>query len=282
MPWRRALEGRVARAADAIIAVSSETHEQVRRRHPAIEMTPCAAIPLGGEATDFDGLWSRARANPYFDPADGHVHVCCVGTLAPLGLETLRAVLDAVGLLRDRRPDTYRCLRLHFFGTSSQTAGTTPPRVLPIARELAVADRVTEVASRVDYLDALTIQTQAGVLLAMGSSEPHYTASRLYPALLARRPLLAVYHEESSGVEFLRRVARPPTVRLVTYGDVERAGHCVEAIYTELSALIDRPVYDPLAVDMCAVDDLSARAMAGKLAGVLDRRARSAMSRPSG
>ena len=57
----------------------------------------------------------------------------------------------------------------------------------------------------------------------LGSSEAHYTASKLYPALLAGKPILAIQHSESSVVEILRRTARPPMARLITYTDTERA-----------------------------------------------------------
>ena len=59
---------------------------------------------------------------------------------------------------------------------------------------------VTETPDRLDYLDALAVLTHASGILLLGSSEPHYTASKLYPALLARRPVLAVFHEKSSVV----------------------------------------------------------------------------------
>ena len=49
--------------------------------------------------------------------------------------------------------------------------------------------------TRLDYLDALSVLTHASGILLLGSSERHYTASKLYPALLARRPLLALFHE---------------------------------------------------------------------------------------
>ncbi len=281
------LEPRAVRAADAIVAVSGETYEEVRRRHPAIERTPFAAIPVGGEPADFDRLRCRPRPNPFFDPADGRVHLCSVGTLLPLGRETLRAVLGAVALLRTRRPDVYDRLSLHFIGTSNQSpspmtsragrrramAGNLPARALPLARELRVADRVSEIAPRVEYLDALSAQVQAGGILMMGSSERHYTASKLYPALLARRPILAVFHRESSVVEILGRTARRPAARVVTYDDAIRAESRVEAIYEELSALVRNPTYDPHAVDHDALADYSARSLAGRLARVLDQAA---------
>ena len=78
-----------------------------------------------------------------FDPADGNVHLCYVGTLLPAGIETLRLLLR--GFERARRDDPAAArLRLHFFGTSNQTAPDARPRVLPVARELGVSDRVRQ------------------------------------------------------------------------------------------------------------------------------------------
>lgn len=265
------LEPRVVRAADALTAVSRQTLEDILVRNPKLRPTPHEEIPLGGEAADFQYLRAHPRCNTYFDPADGRVHLGYVGTLLPLGMETLAAVFKAVRLLRIRRPDLYACLRVHFVGTSNQTSPEAPQRVLPVARELGIHDCVREVALRIDYLDALTVQTQATALLMMGSSERHYTASKLYPGLLARRPILAVYHEASSVVDILRRTARAPSARLVTYGDRDRADSRVEAIYHELAALVEHPVYDPADVIPTALDVYSASALARKLAEVFER-----------
>jgi hypothetical protein len=131
-------------------------------------------------------------------------------------------------------------------------------------------DCVTEVPSRLDYVEALTVLTQATAILMMGSSESHYTASKLYPALLARRPILAIYHHSSSVVEVMRRAGRAPSLRLVTYDDLGRAESRVETIYSQLSALLDYPRYDPSVVFMDAVREFSARHLAGKMARVLD------------
>ncbi len=267
----RLLEPLALRAADAITAVSRGTYETVQARYPWTRGIPYAEIPVGGEPADFDSLRDRFRPNPYFDPKDGQAHVCYVGTLLPTGFETLRALLTAAARLRDRQPTLYGRLRLHFFGTSNQTAPHAPCRVLPVARELGVDDVVSEVAPRLDYLDGLTVQTQASAILMMGSSEPHYTASKLYPGLLAERPILAVYHEASTVVEVLRRAARPPTARLVTYGDIERAASRVEAIYDALAATIEHPVFDPADVSREVVRQYSAAFLAGRLAAVFDR-----------
>lgn len=265
-----ALEPVAARSADAITAVSAGTYEMIKARIPATRGKPSAAIPYGGEASDFIYLRSSPRPNPYFDPGDGASHICYVGTLLPLGFETLRAVLKALAELRDSRSDIYDRIRLHFFGTSNQTVGDPAQRVTPVAREIGVENVVTEHPLRVGYLDALTIQTQASAILLMGSSEPHYTASKLYPALLAGRPLIAVYHRQSSVAEIMAQVTHPPRAQLVTYSGDDPAethsGEIAEALLKATSA----PATDTIEWEPVELEKFSARSLAGELARVLD------------
>ncbi len=265
------LEPRAVRSVDAITAVSAGTYEEILDRNPAIKGIPCAAIPLGGEHADFEHLRQRPRTNTFFDPNDGNFHLCYVGTLLPLGYETLRAVLKAVRSLKEGQPELYARFRLHFFGTSNQTKEDAPQRVMPIVREIGVEECVTEVAPRIDYLDAITVQTQASAILMMGSTEHHYTASKLYPGLLAQRPLLSVYHEASSVVEITRRSACPPTARVVTYNDHQRAESRVGQIAGELATLMDAPGYNSNDVNFQELQQYSAESLAGRLAEVFDR-----------
>ncbi|MDX1996481.1 MAG: glycosyltransferase [Thermoanaerobaculia bacterium] len=273
------LEPRVLRSADGLTAVSAATLDEALARSPGLLRPPTLELPIGGESADFAVLAERPRPNPWFDPNDGCLHLVYAGTLLPLGFETLRALLRAVAELRDRDPELAARLRLHFFGTSNQTTTNAAPRVLPLATELGVVDWVTEHPPRLDYLDALTVQTQATALLLLGSSERHYTASKLYPALLARRPVLALYHEASTVVATLRRAARPPSVRLVTYDDETRAGDRVAAITAELAALAAAPRYDPATVDLSVLEEFSALRLAGRLGAFLDEIVRRGLSR---
>jgi glycosyltransferase involved in cell wall biosynthesis len=264
------LEPKAVRAADAITAVSAATYEQIRERNPGLSCRIFAEIPLGGESRDFEALRRSPRVNRFFDPNDGDFHLCYVGTLLPTGFETLRAVLKGVRRLKETDPASYARLRLHFFGTSNQTAPNAPQRVLPEAAAIGVADRVQEIAPRIDYLDALTVQLQASAILLMGSSERHYTASKLYPALLAERPLLAAYHADSTVTAILRQAVQPPVARVVAYDDVDRAESKVEELSNHLRAMIVSAVYDSKAVGVSVLEEYSARSLAGKLARVFN------------
>jgi len=105
----------------------------------------------------------------------------------------------------------------------------------------------------------------------MGSRELHYTPSKVFPAMLSGRPLLALYHAGSTATDLLRRFGGPPAVRLVTYDNDRPVAGRVDEIATHLCDLVRRPQYDETAVDRRVLDAVSARSLAARLAGVLDR-----------
>jgi hypothetical protein len=264
------LEPHAVRTASAITAVSPGTYEPILERNPGISPVT-AAIPIGTDPGDFAERRVAMDADVALDPDPALVNVCCTGAILPLGYETLRAFLTALADLRRARPELAGRLRVHFVGTSNQMVATTECRVLPIAQQLGVADLVRETPTRIPYSQAVALQQRAGALLALGSSEPHYTGSKIFPLLLARRPLLAVYHERSTVTTIVREVARPPSVRLVTYDDAGRAATSVAAIARHLGEICEHPVWRESDVDMAGLREYFAESLAGRLAGVLDQ-----------
>ena len=263
------LEPRAVRAADAITAVSSLTYENVAARIPHASRIPSAVIPLGGEPRDFEYLRAHPRTNRYFDRADGCFHLCYTGALLPLGIETLRAFLNALRSVRETRPEAYSRLRVHFFGTSNQTVGAIGARVVPHADEIGVSDIVSEHPARIDYLDALTVQMDASAIVLLGSSERHYTASKLYPALLAGPPVFALYHEASSVTSVINELARSD-VQLVTYDDSHPVSERIDAIAGRLLDLVEKPREASGPVVSDRLEDWAAPTLAARLAGVFD------------
>jgi hypothetical protein len=130
---------------------------------------------------------------------------------------------------------------------------------------MGLGDIVTEHPARVPYLDALNLLVSADGILALGSTESHYTASKIFPSIFARRPLLAIYHEASSVCDVVRRSHGGA---LVTYSDTERAGSRVEAIAAALRGMRE---YDTTAVQWDVFEAYTARHMTERLAAVFDR-----------
>jgi hypothetical protein len=193
------LEPRALAHADHVTGVSLGTCEEIRRRHPQIPPENFSVFPIGAEPADFNYLRQHPRPWPApLGPRNQQVHLTQVGTLLPRARGTLRALLAAVAELRTRQPGLAQRLHVNFVGTSNQPDGFRDFKVIPVAREMGVAESVTEIPQRLPYLEALNVLIQSDGLIALGSDEPHYTASRIFPMLLARRPLLALYHAASS------------------------------------------------------------------------------------
>lgn len=264
-----ALEPRAVRHASHIVAVSDGTNDGVRERYPGMALPPSmfTGIPYGFEASDFDSLRANPRPNPYWRRDDGLLHFVYVGAMLPKGFGTLRAILQAVRSLRDTAPELYARLRLHFFGTTYDPR-PTEGLVVPVAREMGVAHLVDEHPARIPYLDALNVLCSADGILGMGSTERHYTASKIFPCILARRPLLAVYHEASSVCDIVRAANAG---ELVTYSDEAPAETRSGAIAEALQRLVAPGGYDPARVRWDHFEAFSARNMTRQLAGAFDR-----------
>ena len=258
-------------AADGVTAVSHATYEQALARTPAAKPRATAELPIGWDRRDLQFVASTPRrfGADRAGGGDGLVHLSYVGTLLPTGFDTLRALFAAVAAERTRNADVAR-LRLHFFGTSNLRSADAPMRVMPIATELGLADIVSEHAPRLDYFDALGVLRDSSAVLLLGSHERHYTPSKVFPALVAERPVLALMHEASNASDLLGRIGRPPTVRLVTYGDAGVAAR-VKDIGVEVAALAANPRFVADAINPDVLEPTSACALAGRLADLLNR-----------
>lgn len=201
-----ALEPVAIRRAAGLVSVSQAYIDVLRQRYPqAIAPRPerSLVLPFGGPAADFDVLDRLAPANPFFDPHDGLTHVVYVGRGGHDMARAARAIFGALADGLREQPQVFEPVRLHFIGTSYAAEGQGRSTLRPLAEPLGVADRVAEHTARVPYFQALHLLRQAHLTLVPGSDDPAYTASKLYPYILARRPLVAVFHKASSVVNVL-------------------------------------------------------------------------------
>jgi len=194
------LEPRALRYADFVTSVSDVQNEQMRLRYPWLDASRMAAIPIGGDAEDFAALRDEQR-NKAATP--GLVELSYVGTVLPRSGPLFTSLLRAYARLRSANPILASKIRLNFVGTSNQPNDNATLRILPLAETLGVADAVNEIPNRVPYLEALGWLARSNGLLLVGSDEPHYTASKIYPALMSGRPFLSIFHRVSSAHEIL-------------------------------------------------------------------------------
>lgn len=198
------LEPYVLRRAAHIVTVSPAYPKALAARYAWFDPQDATVLPFGAAESDFELLRRDPVPNTVFDPDDGFEHWVYVGAAGPIMELSLRALFTALAAYRQREPEAAARLRLHFVGTAYAPAGTARPSVAPIARALGVGDLVAEQTDRVPYFEALQCLLDADALLMPGSDNPGYTASKLYPYILAKKPLLALFHEDSSVIGVLR------------------------------------------------------------------------------
>lgn len=261
----RTLESFATRRVAHIIGVSKGTTDTVRARYPWLRESDATEIPYGGETRDWDYIRQHRRVNRIFDPHDGLQHVCSVGAYTEAMRRVLTTLFAAIRYGRTTDAEIFARLRLHFVGTNY---GSGNPRVSTIADEQGVSDIVEEHPSRVPYLDALQLLSDAHALLVIGSTEPHYTPSKIFPYILSCKPLLTLFHQDSSVISILQETGAG---KIVTFSSREPLEEKTQEIAFRLRELILFPLgyHPPTRWD--AFEAYTTRAMAGRLAQALDQ-----------
>lgn len=225
-----------------------------------------AFMPMGHAPEDYELVRSLHRPPFLFDLGDGHFNMVYAGALLPAGVVVLDALLHGLRALRERAPGVGRRLRLHFVGTGTSPDDPEGHQVLPRAQNIGVADMVREHPHRIGYVDTLNHLEHSNAVLVIGSTERHYTPSKVFQAMLSRRPVFALLHEESTAVDIVRSAAAGTVLTLR-----EQAMPKPEDVAAQLEALCQGAARPPAPIDPVAFAPYSARQSTRLLAEALDR-----------
>jgi glycosyltransferase involved in cell wall biosynthesis len=258
------LEPAAARAADAFTAVSSETLDTLRERGLMRPHTPVEILPIGADPADHAVAARFGRSQIQRSPDE--LVLAYLGTLTERMLPATEAVFRAAAQLQTRQPK--RRVSLHFIGTSAQAAGRDVHGLVALARACGVGANFRLEPRRVDYLDALSSMQSADVLLLLGSTDSHYTASKIFPCWLSGRPVFGLFHEASTVTSLAHELGG---VGLVTYRDGEDPRERVAAVATMLEGIGERGLGGLPTRQEGALEPYSARGLARRFAGLFDR-----------
>ena len=226
----KVLEPLAVRAASHIICVSPAYPGMIRRRYPDVEASRFSVLPFGAAESDFDVVNRSGVRQSVFSPGDGYRHWAYIGRGGPDMAFALRSLFGALRRARDTAPESVSNLRLHFVGTSYAPGAEARKSVEPIANEYQVGDLVIEQTGRIPYFEALQCLSDADALIVPGSDDAGYTASKIYPYILAKKPLLAIIHEKSSVVRVLS-VTQAGTA--VTFNEADTSENISQLIFEQ-------------------------------------------------
>lgn len=235
-------------------------------RNPAVaETAVIACMPMGIAPEDYALVRQLDRAPFLFRPGDGGFHMIYAGALLPAGIAVLDRFLAGLVELKTRSPDLAARLKVHFVGTGRSPDDPNGHQVLARAQQMGVGDIIDEHPQRIGYVDALNHLTRSDGVLVLGSTEAHYTPSKVFQAMLSRRPVFAMLHKDSSAVGMIRSM-RAGSVVTLTETALPDAGE----VAGSLQAFMADTRHDADAVDRAAFDAYSARGSTRALAAALD------------
>lgn len=249
-----------------LIGVSQATTHAVQQRYAWLTDLGATEIPYGAAEADFHYLRQHPRRNEFFTTNDGYYHLCYVGRGGSDMRPVLSALFESISDGVKNNPTLFNRLRMHFIGTSYAANATTDYQVLPIARDYGVEDIVAEHPERVSYLDALQLLIDADGLIVPGSNRSHYTASKIFPYILAHKPLLAIFHEQSTVVTIMRETN---CGSVVTFDSESQLREKIPDITRELGCLLRSNGAKPQ-TNWTAFEGYSTRSMTARLAHVFD------------
>jgi len=266
----KALEPWTLAAADGLVSVSPNYVTTLHERYPWMRHAPSETLAFGASPCDFEVLGRHPQPNRYFQRGNGAIRGVYIGRggddLAT-GLEIVFAALRA-GLRT--RPDAFARVAMHFVGTDYAPAKYARKTVEPVAQRLGVGAHVDEHTGRIPYFEALQLLSEADFLIVVGSDDASYTASKVYPYILARKPLLAVVHEQSTVVDVLRETRAGTVVTFSSAaGDAEKA-EAARQLCHAWAALVDGGLRPP-ETDWSRFERYSAREMTRRQCALFDR-----------
>ena len=204
-------EKQVASRCSGFLAVSSPYLTELDRRYGlSVVAQPRLIQPFPAEPKELETLPREGTDRRINKPNSKVIRYIGRGgadmaSAAIQFFEAWRELIEAGEINRD-------ALRFEAIGTSYAVNGTGQQTLAPLASDAGLAELVSEVPDRLGYREMLLSLVQSDALVVFGSNDPAYTASKIYPYLLAKRPLLAIFHQQSSVVALMAEVG---------------GGHCV-------------------------------------------------------
>lgn len=190
---------------DGLISVSQAYLDTLNKRYPRLKSLPQQVITFGAYQKDFELVQKKQHKFELpFQKTDGLTHLAYVGRGGNDMKEALTLLFKGFKKGLADQYEHFSKLRFHFIGTSYATAGKGIQTIMPIADAMGISAYLEEQTDRISYFQGLFTLLNADGLIVIGSNDAQYTASKVYPYILAEKPLLAFFHPESSAAKIIK------------------------------------------------------------------------------
>lgn len=197
------LEPIAVKNASLITGVAQEYYLPVLSRNPHL-FSSCkfASMPYGAEVSDFD-LVNQLNVAPYLFNSNNKTKLVYAGAMLPKAYEPLENIFKSIALNRLQ----YKEIEFYFIGTGKLYNDSESFNIKPLAEKYNLWNTIVfEFPQRFSYVDVLVHLINAHGVFILGSTETHYTPSKVFQAILSKKPVLAILNKNSSAVEVIETI----------------------------------------------------------------------------
>ncbi len=261
------LEPIAVKKASLITGVAEGYYEGVASRNPHLKKQALfAAMPYGGEKEDHQKV-KQLDGKPYlFRQNKDKLQLVYAGAMLPKAYEPLKRILEVI----QNRIEIFKSLELHFIGTGKNTSDVDGHNVKQFAEQYGLWQKqVFEYPRRIPYLDVLIHLEAAGGAFILGSTEPHYTPSKVYQAVLAGKPVWAVLHSKSTACNVIRNSGAGIVLDYNGENELNKISNILEESFISFTRFAKQ--FNPADVKQEEFEKYSAKQVTGILAGALNK-----------
>ena len=161
-------------------------------------------------------------------------------------------------------------VEFHFIGTGKLTNDHNGHNIKPLAEKYNLWQSVVfEYPKRIPYLDVLLHLNSADGIFILGSTEAHYTPSKVYQGVLSGKPIFAVLHKESTGVKVINDSKAGMVLDFDGPDDLPKIQNNFTSMFQKYREMIIS--FDPTETDQSTFEKYSAKEVTKKLVNALDK-----------
>jgi len=252
-----------------ITSVSPEYPKVLMQRYSWLKAEQFSVLPFGAPEKDFEILPKLNIQQKIFDPHDGYQHWVYVGRGGEDMALSLKVLFLAIQKHRQHNPEIWQKIKIHFVGTKYSIFDNNK-EIEAIAKSYNLEDIITEYPQRIPYFEALQVLKDSHAILIIGSDDPSYSASKVYPCILAQKPILAILHEQSLVVNVIKECQAGYTVTFTNLTNIE----IYDTLRQGIEWLLNSLVYGlSETTDWQAFEPYTARQMTRTLCKIFDQSA---------
>lgn len=225
------LEPIAVKKASLITGVSEGYYQGVIDRNPYLKQSALfAAMPYGGEYLDHVRL-KELQLKPYlFEKKENKIQLVYAGTMLPKAYKPLEQIFKAI--TQDK--SLFNNVEIHFIGTGKLPNDNQSFNIKQLAEQYNLWQEIVfEYPARIPYLDVLIHLDSAAGVFILGSTEPHYTPSKVYQGVLSEKPILAVLHQASSACEIIKNANAGLVLSFNGEDEIEKIGNQFVKVFND-------------------------------------------------